>query len=166
MWYNQDDVIFSSIVNDDLEKVVSICKFANWLLNRKIELGIVVQDLKSVMDIAIVIALNSDDFSIADIHKNFKKYFKNVIIGSAPNKFDIAYSMKGQTYHDIDLQIDLSVSIAKLKKKEKEVIRLHILEEREMLEVAGTMGITRTSVYRLLVSAKKKMRDHLHEGGY
>lgn len=169
IWFKTTDDIFSKISLSHPNIVKEICKFSNWIIRKKISSGIPLDDLKSVMNLAVLIAIDeviNGEFNIYEIAASFKKYIKKTYRISA-NDINIYRGFGNHKYNeDVQTNIDVEKALNELPTKEKQAIRLYLIEEKEMLEIAEIMHTTRTSINRYIQSARKKMRDNLEAGGY
>lgn len=56
---------------------------------------------------------------------------------------------------------ELEKALAKLADKEKLALHIYYLQEKDLDQAQKIMGVSRSSFYRLLASARKKIEDHL-----
>lgn len=164
IWYNASDRIFIDLMVNNHEVVDEICRFANWLMRRKINSVKSSSDLRQVMDSAIIHVLKKDDIKISSLSTYFHDYFQELF--SAPKINFRYFESRYDESQNIDMEIDIKGVFSCLSKVQVDIIVMHIYEEKTMGEIAQIMNITKGSAYAHYDRAKKTMKEHLKAGGY
>lgn len=89
---------------------------------------------------------------------------RHILVGLEPDEFPSARSQVESQKEESDYRMDyLDAAIKKLSEKERLALHVYYLQNHNAEKVQEILGISRSSFYRLLTSAKEKVEQYIQE---
>jgi RNA polymerase sigma-70 factor (ECF subfamily) len=87
---------------------------------------------------------------------------RHILVGLAPDEIPSAGSSKNESDYRMDY---LDAAIEKLSEKERLTLHVYYLQDHDAEQAQEILGISRSSFYRLLNRARKKVEKYIRERG-